>query len=107
MLPHIGLPNQPRGPKYRRVPDAAHRVRPVDKPNVTCNTWVMSVKDRVREYRQRMRDQGYRPVQVWVPDVRSERFAAEAHRQAACVAAADADTDDQQFLEAVSAPWEG
>lgn len=66
----------------------------------------MSVQDRVREYRKRMRDRGYRPIQMWVPDVRSERFAAEAHRQAACVAAADAGSDDQRFIEAVSASWE-
>ena len=66
----------------------------------------MAVKDRVQAYRQRMREQGYRPVQVWVPDVRSERFAAEAHRQSALVAAADAAADDQAFIEAVSAPWD-
>lgn len=66
----------------------------------------MSVKDRVSSYRRRMREQGYRPVQIWVPDVRTERFAAEAHRQAALVAAADRDGDDQDFVEAVSAPWD-
>jgi hypothetical protein len=66
----------------------------------------MSVKDRVSSYRRRMREQGYRPVQIWVPDVRTERFAAEAHRQAALVAAADRDSDDQDFIEAVSVPWD-
>jgi hypothetical protein len=66
----------------------------------------MSVKDRVSSYRRRMREQGYRPVQIWVPDVRTKRFAAEAHRQAALVAAADRDGDDQDFVEAVSAPWD-
>lgn len=66
----------------------------------------MAVQDRVRAYRRRMREQGYRPVQVWVPDVRSERFAAEAARQCALVAAAESATDDQAFIEAVSAPWD-
>ena len=66
----------------------------------------MSVKDRVSSDRRRMREQGYRPVQIWVPDVRTERFAAEAHRQAALVAAADRDRDDQDFIEAVSVPWD-
>ncbi len=66
----------------------------------------MAVKDRVRKYRQRMRDQGYRPIQIWVPDVRSERFAVEAKRQAALVAAADAGSDSQEFIEAVSVSWE-
>ncbi len=41
----------------------------------------MAARERVSAYRRRMREQGYRPVQVWVPDARTERFAAEAHRQ--------------------------
>lgn len=53
-----------------------------------------------------MRDRGYRLVQVWVPDVRSERFAAEAHRQSGIVAAADRQSDDQRFIEAVSVSWD-
>lgn len=51
-----------------------------------------------------MREAGYRPVQVWVPDVRTKNFAAEAHRQSAAVAAAHDDT--QEFIEAVAEPWE-
>ena len=66
----------------------------------------MSVKDRVSAYRRRMREHGYRPVQIWVPDVRTERFAAEAHRQAALVAAADRAGEDQDFIEEVSVPWD-
>jgi len=66
----------------------------------------MAVKDRVSEYRRRMKERGYRPVQVWVPDVRTEAFAAEARRQAALVAKGDALTDDQDFVEAVSAAWD-
>lgn len=53
-----------------------------------------------------MREQGFRLVQVWVPDVRSESFVTEAHRQSASVARADCVSDDQAFVEAVSAPWE-
>lgn len=66
----------------------------------------MTVKDRVDTYRKRMRAKGYRPVQIWVPDVRSERFAKEARRQSARVAAADAHGDDQDFLESVSIRWD-
>ena len=40
---------------------------------------------RVRAYRERLRRQGLRPVQVWLPDVRSRRFAAEARRQSRLV----------------------
>lgn len=53
-----------------------------------------------------MRARGYRPVQVWVPDVRSPEFAAEARRQAMVVAHADGSGDDQAFVEAVSAGWD-
>jgi hypothetical protein len=49
-----------------------------------------------------MRERVYRPVQVWVPDVRSERFAAEAHREALALADADRHSDDMDFVEAIS-----
>ncbi|MHA6524730.1 antitoxin MazE family protein [Tessaracoccus sp. G1721] len=62
----------------------------------------MSVRDRVRQHRHRMRARGYRPVQVWVPDVRTEQFAREARRQAALVAQFDRQGDDQEFVEAIS-----
>ncbi len=53
-----------------------------------------------------MREHGFRPIQVWVPDTRATGFRDEAHRQAAAVAASEARTDDQDFIEAVSAPWD-
>jgi hypothetical protein len=49
-----------------------------------------------------MRERGYRPVQVWVPDVRSAQFAAEAHREALALAEADRHGDDMDFVEAIS-----
>lgn len=57
---------------------------------------------RVRRYRQRMRDQGMRPIQLWVADVRAPGFAADAHRQSAAVAASDHTADDQAFIDALS-----
>ncbi|MGB7448548.1 MAG: antitoxin MazE-like protein [Ornithinimicrobium sp.] len=66
----------------------------------------MAVKHRVNEYRRRMRARGLRPVQIWVPDVRSERFVLEASHQAALVAASDRRSDDQDFVEAVSPSWD-
>lgn len=59
------------------------------------------VSERVGSYRQRLRAQGLRPVQIWVPDVRSSEFVAEAHRQALAVAASDYAADDQAFIDAV------
>ncbi len=53
-----------------------------------------------------MRARGLRPVQIWVPNVRSKGFAPEARHQAATVAQADQQTDDQDFGEAVTAAWD-
>jgi hypothetical protein len=41
-------------------------------------------------------------VQIWVPDVTAEGFAAEAHRQSRAVAAREAADDDQAFVDSVS-----
>ena len=56
---------------------------------------------RVRDYRKRMREQGMRPIQMWVMDVRSPSFAPEAHRQSAAVAASDRAEEDQAFIDAL------
>src|SRR5688500_12526657 len=37
-----------------------------------------SSRDKVRAHRARPREQGLRPVQFWVPDIRSPAFKAEA-----------------------------
>jgi len=57
---------------------------------------------RVRAHRARLRAQGLRPVQIWVPDVTAEGFAAEAHRQSRAVATSEIAEDDQAFVDAVS-----
>lgn len=59
-------------------------------------------RDKVRAHRERLRRQGLRPIQIWVPDVRSPAFAAEAHRQSLAVARSPLATEDQAFIEAVS-----
>ena len=66
----------------------------------------MTVRDRVGEYRRRMRERGLRPLQIWVPDVRTETFATEAHRQALLVAEADEIGDEQDFVESISTRWD-
>jgi len=49
-----------------------------------------------------LRQQGLRPIQIWVPDVRSPAFAAEAHRQSLAVAKSRRAKADQGFVDAVS-----
>lgn len=60
------------------------------------------VRERVRAHRARLRAAGLRPIQIWVPDVRSETFAAEAHRQSAAVAASSHAEEDQAFIDAIA-----
>ena len=57
---------------------------------------------KVREHRERLRRQGLRPIQIWVPDVRAPGFRAEAHRQSLAVAASASAAEDQAFIDAVS-----
>jgi len=60
-------------------------------------------RDKVRAHRERLRRQGLRPIQIWVPDVRSPAFKAKAHRQSLAVAKSRHARTDQDFIEAVSA----
>lgn len=57
---------------------------------------------KVREHRERLRSQGLRPIQIWVPDVRAPSFRSEAHRQSLAVAASANAREDQAFVDAVS-----
>ncbi|ALV40610.1 antitoxin MazE [Pseudarthrobacter sulfonivorans] len=65
----------------------------------------MSVRDRVARHRLAMRERGFRQIQMWVPDARTEEFKREARRQAMAVAAADRAGDDQDFVEQISEDW--
>ena len=59
-------------------------------------------KMKVQEHRDRLRAQGLRPIQIWVPDVRASSFRSEAHRQSLAVAASTHAAEDQAFIDAVS-----
>jgi hypothetical protein len=61
-----------------------------------------SSRVKVSEHRARLRAQGLRPIQIWVPDVRAPSFRSEAHRQSLAVAASSHAREDQAFIDAVS-----
>jgi len=67
---------------------------PISKPK--------SSRLKVREHRERLRKQGLRPVQIWVPDVRAASFRLKAHRQSLAAASSSQAHDDQAFIDAVS-----
>jgi hypothetical protein len=57
---------------------------------------------KVREHRERLRRQGLRPIQIWVPDVRAPGFRTEARRQSVAVAASSRAAEDQAFIDALT-----
>ena len=61
-----------------------------------------SWRDKVRAHRERLRKQGLRLIQIWVPDVRLRRFKAEAHRQSLALGKSSVEKQDQAFIDAIS-----
>lgn len=66
-----------------------------------------STRERVSEHRRRLRAQGLRPIQIWVPDVRAAEFVTEAHRQSVAIATSEHDASDQAFVDAITVDWDG
>ena len=61
------------------------------------------IRKKVQQHRDRLRAQGLRPIQIWVPDVRAVAFRRQAHRQSLAVATSSHAAGDQAFIDAVSA----
>ena len=61
-----------------------------------------SSREDARKRRERLRDQGLRLIQIWVPDTRSDAFAKEAHRQSRIAGTSQHEAEDQAFVDAVS-----
>jgi hypothetical protein len=58
----------------------------------------------VRKHRAALRAAGLRPIQIWVPDVRSKHSAAQARRQSRAIAQSAQEQDDMAFIESI-ADW--
>ena len=56
----------------------------------------------MRAYRERLRAEGLRPVQIWVPDTRDAAFAEEVRRQSLLVATSQGEVDAIAFIEAAA-----
>jgi hypothetical protein len=61
-----------------------------------------AVRMKVQRYRDGLREQGLRPIQIWVPDVDARSFRAAAHRQSLAVAASAGEAADQAFIDSFS-----
>jgi hypothetical protein len=68
---------------------------------MTASSQPKSNRERVAAHRDRLRKQGLRPIQIWVPDVNSPEFKAEAHRQSLLVAQSEQEQDDLNFIESL------
>lgn len=64
-------------------------------------------KGSARRYRQRMRAKGLRQVNMWVPDTRSESFAAACRRQSILAAGTDQDEGILEELDVLVDEIEG
>jgi len=61
-----------------------------------------SSRDKVRAHRARLRRQGLRPVQLWLPNTHSPSFRKEAARQSRRVAASPGEKDVMDFIESIT-----
>jgi G:T-mismatch repair DNA endonuclease (very short patch repair protein) len=64
-----------------------------------------NVARRARKQRESLRAAGLRPIQIWVPDVRSKSFAIQARRQSLAIARSTQEQEDLAFIESV-ADWD-
>lgn len=59
-------------------------------------------RQKVQAHRTRLRARGLRPIQIWVPDVRSAVFRSQAHAQSLAVSKSKQAPDDQAFIDAIT-----
>jgi len=62
------------------------------------------VKERVKSHRSRLKEAGFKPVQLWVPDPQAPGFAAECRRQSLIIRGDLADMADLEQM-AELADW--
>jgi len=56
---------------------------------------------KMRQYRQKLKASGLRPVQLWVPDTRSRKIIAEARKQSIRVSSDSQEPRFMDFVESV------
>jgi hypothetical protein len=58
--------------------------------------------EKMRRYRAKLRAQGLRPVQIWVPDTSDPAFIAEAQRQMKIISRC---REEKEIMEALDATY--
>ncbi|MDH6422986.1 antitoxin MazE-like protein [Aurantimicrobium minutum] len=62
----------------------------------------MSSRMRVAQHRKQMKEEGYRLLQIWVPDRTNEKYLADMKREYASINKADEQDDIMEWLDNVS-----
>jgi hypothetical protein len=58
-----------------------------------------SSRERVQKHRAKLKRQGLRPLQIWVPDTENPRFRAECRRQSRLIAADPHEKEIMDWIE--------
>lgn len=61
-----------------------------------------ATRAKVKAHRAKLRAQGLRPIQIWVPDTRAPGFIEEVRRQCKILAESPQAADDQAFVDSIS-----
>lgn len=72
------------------------------RPTRARSTVRTPAAQRVQKHRNALRAAGLRPIQIWVPDVRSKSFATQARRQCVAIAKSPQEQDDLAFIESLA-----
>jgi hypothetical protein len=93
-----------RNSKRTTVPARAKMaVRKASKPKTTVKpSHAKTSREKVRAHRARMRERGFRLVQMWLPDTRSPQFIKAAHKDSLAIAHSAAEAEDQAFIDSMS-----
>jgi hypothetical protein len=61
-----------------------------------------AVTVRVRKHRQQLRAEGLKPVQIWIPDTRSESFRRKCERESLSLSADPLEADTLAWIDEVA-----
>lgn len=75
--------------------------RPTGRKPRLRNKKPLTSRAKVRAHRARLRAQGMRPITMWVPDMRSSKFAGEARRQCQLANASRYAAADQAWVDSM------
>jgi hypothetical protein len=93
---------RPRACPLRRAAEANKlHVTEVEMSDAT-KTAKSRTRAKVKAHRARLRAQGLRPIQIWVPDTSAPGFAEEMRRQCRLANESPHAKDDQDFVDSIS-----